>query len=158
MIAFSTAFFAGWPFALADMLTMILQDLEDHSSAWSSFELTSEVRISSEHESRAEHSKRLSLCAHRMCYFRTVHLHSRKFSRVWFSLSARPTFSTKLFPDLRYCLYTTGIIISLPLCSNQVDRCRAYNAKIIEHGKDIGEAKELATKIAEEEGLQYVNG
>ena len=62
------------------------------------------------------------------------------------------------FPILRYCLYTTGIIISLPLCSNQVDMCRKYNAKIIQCGKDIGEAKEHATKKAEEDGLQYVNG
>ena len=40
----------------------------------------------------------------------------------------------------------------------QVERSRACNAKIIQHGKDIGEAKDLATKKAEEEGLQYVNG
>ena len=36
--------------------------------------------------------------------------------------------------------------------------CRDYKANIILHGKDIGEAKELAAKKGEEEGLQYVNG
>ena len=51
-------------------------------------------------------------------------------------------------------MYTASIL----LCSNQVDQSRACNAKIIEHGKDIGEAKELATTKGEEEGLQYVNG
>ena len=44
------------------------------------------------------------------------------------------------------------------LCSNQVDLCEKFNAKIIRHGKDLVEAKERATKIAEEEGLLYVNG
>ena len=44
------------------------------------------------------------------------------------------------------------------LCSNQVDLCKKSNAKIIRHGKDLVEAKERATKIKEEEGLQYVNG
>ena len=44
------------------------------------------------------------------------------------------------------------------LYSNQVEWCRIYNPKIIQHGKDLLEAKELATRKAEEEGLQYVNG
>ena len=44
------------------------------------------------------------------------------------------------------------------LYSNQVEWCRIYNAKIIQCGKDLVEAKELATRKAEEEGLQYVNG
>ena len=44
------------------------------------------------------------------------------------------------------------------MCSNQVKPCREYNATIIQHGKDLLEAKELATKKAEEEGLEYVNG
>ena len=44
------------------------------------------------------------------------------------------------------------------LCSNQVDLYRTRNAKIIQHGKDLAEAKNLATRKAEEEGLQYVNG
>ena len=48
MIAFSTILFAGRSLALADMLTTILQDLEDHSSAWSSFELKSRMSTNSE--------------------------------------------------------------------------------------------------------------
>jgi len=43
------------------------------------------------------------------------------------------------------------------LYSNQVDLCEKFNPKIILHGKDLVEAKELATRKAEEEGLQYVN-
>ena len=58
MIAFSTTLFAGRSFALTDMLTTIIRDLEDHSSAWS---MTSRSMTSSE-ISRA--FKRLSLCAH----------------------------------------------------------------------------------------------
>ena len=47
-IAFSTTLFAGRSLALADMLTTTLQDLEDHSSAWSSFELKSWMSTNSE--------------------------------------------------------------------------------------------------------------
>ena len=50
------------------------------------------------------------------------------------------------------------LIISLPLCSNQVNMCREYKANIILYGIDIGEAEEYATRKAEDEGLQYVNG
>ena len=46
--AFSSALFAGRSLALADMLTTILQDLEDYPLAWSSFELTSRMRTNSE--------------------------------------------------------------------------------------------------------------
>ena len=49
-------------------------------------------------------------------------------------------------------------IILVELRSKQVDLCREYKAKIIQHGKDIGEAKEHATRKGEEDGLQYVNG
>ena len=45
---FSSALFAGQSLVLADMLTRILQDLEDYSSAWSSFELTLQMRTNSE--------------------------------------------------------------------------------------------------------------
>ena len=51
-------------------------------------------------------------------------------------------------------MYTASIL----LCSNQVDQSRDCNAKIIQHGKDIVEAKDLANRKAEEERLQYVNG
>ena len=44
------------------------------------------------------------------------------------------------------------------LWSNQVEQCKACNPKMIQHGKDLAEAKVLATEKAEEEGLQYVNG
>ena len=44
------------------------------------------------------------------------------------------------------------------LYSNQVEQYEARNPKIIQHGKDFKEAKNRATKKAEEEGLQYVNG
>ena len=44
------------------------------------------------------------------------------------------------------------------LWSNQVDLCEKFNAEIIRHGRDLVEAKEHATKIAEEKRLQYVNG
>ena len=44
------------------------------------------------------------------------------------------------------------------LYSNQVELCQACNSKMIQHAKDLVEAKMLATKKAEEEGLQYVNG
>ena len=44
------------------------------------------------------------------------------------------------------------------LYSNQVECYRIYNAKINQYSKDLVEAKELATRKAEEEGLQYVNG
>ena len=47
-IAFSTAVFARRSLASPDMLTTIVWDLEDHSSAWNTFELTSRVRTSSE--------------------------------------------------------------------------------------------------------------
>ena len=48
-IAFSTAVFARRLLALADMLTTVISwDLEDHSLAWSTFELTSWGRTSSE--------------------------------------------------------------------------------------------------------------
>ena len=41
---------------------------------------------------------------------------------------------------------------------NQVDLCEEYKAKIIIHGQDYLESKELATMKAEEEGLHYVDG
>ena len=44
------------------------------------------------------------------------------------------------------------------LYSNQVEQCLACNPKMIQHGKDLMEAKVLATKKAKEERLQYVNG
>ena len=44
------------------------------------------------------------------------------------------------------------------LWSNQVEQCKACNPKMIQHGKDLVEAKVLATEKAEKEGLQYVNG
>ena len=49
-------------------------------------------------------------------------------------------------------------IILVKLRSKQVDLCEKYKAKIIQHGKDIGEAKEHATRKGKEDGLQYVNG
>ena len=50
------------------------------------------------------------------------------------------------------------LIISLPLCSNQVNLCEESKANTILHGIDVGEAEEYATRKAEDEGLQYVNG
>ena len=44
------------------------------------------------------------------------------------------------------------------LYSNQVEQCKTCNPKMIQHGKDLVEAKVLATEKAEKEGLQYVNG
>ena len=44
----STVLFAGRSLVLADMLSTILQGLEDHSSAWSSFELTLQMNTSCE--------------------------------------------------------------------------------------------------------------
>ena len=41
------------------------------------------------------------------------------------------------------------------VCSNQVSRCRQYGAETIINGKDIEEAQEYATKVAEMK--QYVN-
>ena len=49
-------------------------------------------------------------------------------------------------------------IILVELHSKQVDLCEKYEAKIIQEGKDIGEAKEYATRKGEEDELQYVNG
>ena len=42
------------------------------------------------------------------------------------------------------------------LYSSQVEWCRIYNAKITRHGKDLVEAKVLATEKAEKEGLLYI--
>ena len=52
-------------------------------------------------------------------------------------------------------MYMTGIIITGTVYTNQVSRCRQYGAETIIHGKDIEEAKEYATKVAEMK--QYVN-
>ena len=57
---------------------------------------------------------------------------------------------------LKQNIFTASTTILL--WSNQVKQCEACNPKMIQHGKDLAEAKVLATKKAEEEGLQYVNG
>lgn len=44
------------------------------------------------------------------------------------------------------------------VCFKQVSQCQRHGAKIILHGRDIEEARLFATKIAEKEQLQYVNG
>jgi threonine dehydratase len=40
----------------------------------------------------------------------------------------------------------------------KVDKCRKFGARVIIHGAHIGEAKLLAEKLREEEGLTYING
>ena len=39
-----------------------------------------------------------------------------------------------------------------------MERCRGYNAEVVVFGKDIGESKEKAMKIAEEKSTIYING
>ena len=40
----------------------------------------------------------------------------------------------------------------------QVSQCLQYDATVISHGKNIGEAKTHGTKLAEEKKLEYING
>ena len=40
----------------------------------------------------------------------------------------------------------------------KIENCKRYGAKIIIHGQNIGEAKELALKLGKEQGFLYVNG
>jgi threonine dehydratase len=40
----------------------------------------------------------------------------------------------------------------------KVQSCRQFGAKIIIHGRDIGESREHAMRIAKAEGLTYING
>ena len=109
MIAFSTAFtalFAGWSLALADMLRMILQDLEDHSSAWSSFELTSRMSTSSE-PSQERSFQNDCLCVHiaRVIFVPKIYTieNFREFNfRCWLDL--RKYFNTERLP-----IHTMGL-------------------------------------------------
>ena len=40
----------------------------------------------------------------------------------------------------------------------KVQSCRQYGAQIIIHGRDIGESREHAMRIAKDKGLTYING
>jgi threonine dehydratase len=37
-------------------------------------------------------------------------------------------------------------------------RCRSYGARVLLHGRDIAEARDLAARLVEAEGLTYING
>ena len=65
-IAFSTALFSGWSLVLADRLTTMLWDLEDHPLAWISFELTSWMRTSSK-PSQEQSTQNRCLCVQTAC-------------------------------------------------------------------------------------------
>ncbi|KAL7559696.1 hypothetical protein ACA910_017599 [Epithemia clementina (nom. ined.)] len=40
----------------------------------------------------------------------------------------------------------------------KIDKCRKFGARVILHGQHIGEAKEYAETLVEQEGLNYING
>ena len=40
----------------------------------------------------------------------------------------------------------------------KVQACRQYGANILVKGKDIGECREIALKMAKEQQLTYING
>ena len=96
-IAFSTAVFARRSLALADMLTTVVQDLEDHFSAWSTFELTSRVRTSSE---PSRFKTAVFVCTSHVlfsCRKFTLSKFFREFNfRSWLDLGK--CFNTELFP------------------------------------------------------------
>lgn len=40
----------------------------------------------------------------------------------------------------------------------KIQKCKKYNANVVVQGKDMGEAKKLALKLAKENDLTYING
>lgn len=40
----------------------------------------------------------------------------------------------------------------------KIQKCRKYKARVVIDGKDMAEAKALAMRIAQEDGMLYVNG
>lgn len=50
------------------------------------------------------------------------------------------------------------VIMPLTAPLMKVSLCRHYEATVIQHGHDFGEAKDYAMSLAEERGLVYVNG
>ena len=40
----------------------------------------------------------------------------------------------------------------------KIQRCRKFKANVVVDGKDMGEAKYLALKMAQEKGLLFING
>lgn len=52
------------------------------------------------------------------------------------------------------------VTVVMPLAAPimKIQKCRNYKARVIVQGKDMGEAKNVALKIAQEENLMYING
>ena len=122
-IAFSTTLFAGQSLALADMLTTILQDLEDHSLAWSSFELKS---MSTNSEPSQEQSFQCGYLrvhiAHVIFVPKIYTIENFRDFNFRCQLDQRKYFNTKLFPICGISLICV-VQISMSMCFENLDKC-----------------------------------
>lgn len=52
------------------------------------------------------------------------------------------------------------VTVVMPLIAPimKIQKCKKYLANVIVQGKDMGEAKRIAMKIGQEQGLAYING